>query len=221
MILIDFEAKFIPILLQQLKTIPGVVQVRCNHPLRKKFTDLVGEDGIYIQCMVRKKDGSDYFVAFEDYYTFAEAEDPSKHESIIASISKEIYDYLHNDIYPEYMYEKNHYEQRYGHYIFFDLIEKMKQISNVVSVRYYSPIKRAEVDMIGADGFVITAYVAHKEYPDSFVPFITMAPYQVCYNVDKHDSLVQHLKTRIEDYIERDVAPPNKLSTDEVQTVQV
>lgn len=221
MIFLDFEAKFIPNLLQQLKTIPGVVQVRCNHPLRKKFRELVGEDGLYIQCFVPKKDGSDYFVTFEDYYTFEEAEDPSKHEAIIAAITKEVYDYLHNDIYPEYLYQKSHPEERNRHVVFFDLLDKMKAIPNIVSVRYYSPIKRAEIDMIGENGVVITAYAKHKEFPDSFVPFITMAPYNVCYNIDKHDSLVQHLKERVEDYIERDIAPPNNLSTDEVQTVQV
>ena len=48
-----------------------------------------------------------------------------------------------------------------------------------------------------------------------------MAPYNVCYNADKHDSLVEHLKERIDDYVERDIAPPNNLSTDEVQVVQV
>ena len=221
MIVIDFDTKFIPNLLQQLKTIPGVVQVRCNRPLRKKYIDEVGEDGIFIQCMVPKKDGSDYFVAFEDYYTFAEAEDPSNHERIIASITKEVYDYLHNDVYPTYLYDKQHPEEKHRRTVILDLVDKMKSISNVVSVRYYSPIKRAEIDLIGENGIILVAYVKHKEFPDSFVPFITMAPYNVCYNADKHDSLVEHLKERIDNYIERDIIPPNNLSTDEVQTVQV
>lgn len=221
MIAIDIEGEFIPNLLMQLKTIPGVVQVRCNQPLRKKYRDLVGDDGIYIQCMVPKKDGSDFFVAFEDYYTLADANDPSKHEEIIASIQGEVEDYLHRDIRPQYLYEKMDPETRLSDQGFQQLIDRMKTIPNVVQVRYHNPLKKQYVDMIGSDGFIITAYVANKDQEDFYLPFITMAPKAVCFNIDKHDSLVQHLQQRVADYIENDVTPPNSVSVDEMQILQV
>jgi hypothetical protein len=75
--------------------------------------------------------------------------------------------------------------------------------------------------MIGSDGFIISAYVANKDQDDFYLPFITMAPKAVCFNLDKHDSLVQHLQQRVADYIENDVTPPNSVSVDEMQILQV
>jgi hypothetical protein len=221
MIAIDIEGEFIPNLLMQLKTIPGVVQVRCNKPLRKKYRDLVGDDGVYILCLVQKKDGSDFFIKFEDYYTHAEANDPSKHEAIIASVQTEVEDYLNNDIMPTNMYQLNEMaDDPYGKN-FKTLIDRMKLIPNVVQVRYHNPLKQQYVDMIGSDGFIISAYVANKDQDDFYLPFITMAPKAVCFNLDKHDSLVQHLQQRVADYIENDVTPPNSVSVDEMQILQV
>jgi hypothetical protein len=221
MIAIDIEGEFIPNLLMELKNIPGVVQVRCNKPLRKKYRDLVGDDGVYILCLVQKKDGSDFFIKFEDYYTHQEANDPAKHEEIIAAIQKEVEDYLYNDIMPTNMYQLNEMaDDPYGKN-FKTLLDRMKAIPNVVQVRYHNPLKKQYVDLIGADGFIITAYVLSKDHDDFYLPFITMAPKAVCFNLDKHDSLVQHLQQRVADYVENDVTPPNSVSVDEMQILQV
>jgi hypothetical protein len=217
MIAIDIEGAFIPNLLTELKNIPGVVQVRCNKPLRKKYIDLVGVDGVYIQCLVPKKDGSDNYLGFEAYYTHADANDPSKHESIIDEMQKQVQDYIENDISPIRMYEI----PNTGIKVFEELIEEMKAIPNVLQVRYHHPLKAAYVKKIGADGYIITAYVANKEVEDFFLPFITMAPKAVCFSKDKHASLVAHLRSRIEDYFEKDIAPPNSVSVDEMQILQV
>jgi hypothetical protein len=101
------------------------------------------------------------------------------------------------------------------------LIESMKAIPNVVQVRYHNPLKKQYVDMIGYDGFIITAYVLSKDHDDFYLPFITMAPKGVCYNLDKHASLIQHLQQRVADYVENDVTPPNSVSIDEMQILQV
>ena len=221
MIAIDIEGEFIPNLLMQLKTIPGVVQVRCNRPLRKKYRDLVGDDGVYIMCLVQKKDGSDFFLKFEDYYTHTEANDPSKHEEIIASVQAEVEDYLYNDIMPTNVYQLNEVGDDPFGKNFKILINRMKVIPNVVQVRYHNPLKKQYVDLIGSDGFIISAYVASKEQEDFYLPFITMAPKIICYNLDKHNSLVEHLQQRVADYIENDVTPPNSVSVDEMQILQV
>lgn len=220
MIAIDIDGEFIPNLLTQLKNIPGVVQVRCHNPLRKKYRDLVGDNGLYIAVFVQRKDGGDYYITFEDYYTLAEANDPSKHPEIIASIQKEVEDYLNDDIMPERLYG-DFDKQKSQDINFTTLINRMKSIPNVVQIRYHNPLKKQYVDMIGSDGFIITAYVQNKEHDDFYLPFITMAPKAICFNLDKHDSLVQHLQQRVVDYIENDVVPPNSVSIDEMQILQV
>jgi hypothetical protein len=217
MIAIDIEGAFIPNLLTQLKNIPGVAQVRCNKPLRQKYIDLVGGDGIYIMCMVPQKNIADRYLAFEACYSHADANDPDKHESIIAEMQSMVEDYLLNDIRPK----KTHQEGQSVSDNFNELIEEMKAIPNVLQVRYHNPLKSAYVKKIGADGYIITAYVANKEIEDFFLPFITMAPKAVCFNKDKHASLVAHLRSRIEDYFEKDIAPPNSVSVDEMQILQV
>lgn len=220
MIAIDIDGEFIPNLLKQIATIPGVVQVRCNRPLRKKYRDIIGEDGVFISAFVQRKDGSDFYIRFEDYYTHAEANDPSKHEEIIATIKKEVDDYLVNDISPINLYGES-YVKKSGDVIFQSLIERMEKIPGVLQVRYHHPLKKQYVDKIGADGYIITTYIANKDKEDFFLPFITMAPKAVCYNEDKHASLIDHLQGRIEDYTERDVVPPRSVSIEEMQILQV
>jgi hypothetical protein len=117
--------------------------------------------------------------------------------------------------------KKTHQEGQSVSDNFNELIEEMKAIPNVLQVRYHHPLKAAYVKKIGADGYIITAYVANKEVEDFFLPFITMAPKAVCFNKDKHASLVSHLRSRIEDYFEKDIAPPNSVSVDEMQILQV
>lgn len=222
MIAIDIDGEFIPNLLKQIATIPGVVQVRCNKPLRKKYRDLVGDDGVFISVIVQKKDGSDFYIKFEDYYTHAEANDPSKHEKIIADIKNEVDDYLINDILPANLYgSRESYARNVGRSIFQSLIEKMENIPGVLQVRYHHPLKKEYVEKIGADGYIITAYIVNKDREDFFLPFITMAPKAVCFNEDKHASLIDHLQGRIEDYTERDVVPPRSVSIEEMQILQV
>jgi hypothetical protein len=172
-------------------------------------------------CLVQKKDGSDFFLKFEDYYTHTEANDPSKHEEIIASVQAEVEDYLYNDIMPTNVYQLNEVGDDPFGKNFKILIKRMKAIPNVVQIRYHNPLKKQYVDMIGDDGYIITAYVANKDQEDFYLPFITMAPKSVCYNLDKHDSLVQHLQQRVADYVENDVTPPNSVSIDEMQILQV
>jgi hypothetical protein len=132
-------------------------------------------------------------------------------------MQKQVQDYIENDISPIRMYEI----PNTGIKVFEELIEEMKAIPNVLQVRYHHPLKAAYVKKIGADGYIITAYVANKEVEDFFLPFITMAPKAVCFSKDKHASLVAHLRSRIEDYFEKDIAPPNSVSVDEMQILQV
>ena len=220
MIIIDMEGEFIPNLLAQLAAIPGVVQVRCNKPLRQKYKEIVGDDGVFISLFVQRKDGTDFFIRFEDYYPLQVANDPSQHEAIITNMALQVENYLIRDIDPTYVYGEG-LNNSASQVVFNKLIEDMSKINGVVQMRYHNPLKKQYVDMIGKDGYIITAYVAHKEIEDFYIPFVSMAPKNVCFNKDKHDSLIEHLRTRIYDYITNDVTPANTVSIDEMQILQV
>lgn len=224
MICIDYDSQNIANLLKELKNIPGVVQVRCHKPLRKKYIDLVGQDGVYLACMVPMKDRSDHFLMFEDYYTFSEADDPSKHPEIIATIQKEVEDYLYNDIMPSYLYERHAGKLNFMQHIernFATLYEKLCAIPGIVQVRYHHPLKKKFVDFIGADGYIITAYTIDKKFEDAFVPFVSLVPKNVYSNLDKHDVVVEHLRKRVEEYINYGVKPPRNVNLDEIQVQRV
>lgn len=102
--IIGIESENLPKLLSLYMTIPEVVQVRCNFVIRQYYKDLVGDEGLYIACLVQYKDGSDKYIKFEHILPKNEWDNPNSYSTLLASMKSKIDDYLYKDILPKTPY---------------------------------------------------------------------------------------------------------------------
>jgi hypothetical protein len=106
MILIDVESQNLPELIRLYKTIPYVVQVRCNKILRQHYKDFVGEDGLYVACLVQVKSGEDKYLKFEDILSKEMWDDPMQYQNCLQNMKLKIDDYIENDVLPKTPYSE-------------------------------------------------------------------------------------------------------------------
>ena len=101
MIILNNNIENLPQLIQLLDTIGDVVQVRCHDVLRQSIKDVIGGEGIYITCLVQKRDGSDFFLKFNRAFLPEYVSDVNNHESILLDFKAEIDDYIAKGIVPK------------------------------------------------------------------------------------------------------------------------
>ena len=100
MIILNYEVENLPPLIELLSSIGNVAQVRCNHILRQSIKDKIGGDGINITCLVQKRDGSDYYLKFNDSFPIDYVNDIDNHQKIMQKFKMSIDDYIFKDIVP-------------------------------------------------------------------------------------------------------------------------
>ena len=106
MIILDIESENLPELLRLYKTIPYVVQVRCNRVIRQHYKQFVGEEGIYVACLVQVKDQEDKYLKFEDILSKDVWDDPMQYQKCLQQMKQKIDDYIHNDVLPKTPYSE-------------------------------------------------------------------------------------------------------------------
>lgn len=89
------------LLLDKIEAIEGVVQVRFNKVLKKKFIELVGEDGYNITAFVPSRTEDDRFIRFTTFVSFDSYNDESKHDLIVEDLRGRINNYIVNNIRPQ------------------------------------------------------------------------------------------------------------------------
>jgi len=98
----DREAKTnnLQILVDRISKIPGVVQVRHHNFLKRKFTSVVGKDGMNITAYVEDIMYDDSFIPFISALPKEVYDDLSKHNMVVNDFKKRISDYLTTGIKP-------------------------------------------------------------------------------------------------------------------------
>lgn len=104
MTIVGIESKNLPILLDMYMSIAHVVQVRCNYVIREFYKNIVGQDGLYIACMVQVKDGSDKYLKFEEVLPKSQWDNQEQYSVLLAAMKLKIDNYLYNDIIPKTPY---------------------------------------------------------------------------------------------------------------------
>lgn len=92
--LFDIESENLPELLKSYHSIGDVVQVRCHRVLRQQFKKLVGDEGLYITCIVRSKTNDDKFVKFEEILPRNVWDDPTCYEQCLFDMKQRVDDYV-------------------------------------------------------------------------------------------------------------------------------
>jgi hypothetical protein len=98
--LYDIESENLPELLKLYYSIGEVIQVRCHRVLKQGFKESVGEEGLFIACIVISKINEDRFVKFDEILPRSIWDDPSQYEACVAKMKKRIDDYMVYDILP-------------------------------------------------------------------------------------------------------------------------
>lgn len=104
MIIVGIDSTNLPNLLDLYMSIPDVVQVRCNYVIREYYKNLVGEEGLYVACLVKEKNEADKYLKFEHILPKNEWNNPSCYSSILESMKLKIDDYIYKDILPKTPY---------------------------------------------------------------------------------------------------------------------
>lgn len=87
------------------------------------------------------------------------------------------------------------------------LIKRIEQLDHVIQVRFHKVLKKKFVDQIGQDGINLICIVPSTMKDDTFIRFTTLLPNEMYNNVNSHDSIVDSIKARIDDYILTNTPP--------------
>mgnify|MGYP003345442004 FL=1 len=87
------------------------------------------------------------------------------------------------------------------------LIKQLEQLDHVIQVRFHKVLKQKFVDQVGQDGINILCIVPSTMAEDVFVRFTTLLPNEVYNNINMHPSVINSIKTRIDDYILNNTPP--------------
>jgi hypothetical protein len=88
------------------------------------------------------------------------------------------------------------------------LVNRLRQTEHVAQVRYHQVLKQRFRDLVGVDGISVVCLLTNKANPEKFVKIVTILEASVIENLDRHDAIIEDIKTRIDDYIIRDIRPP-------------
>ena len=61
--------------------------------------------------------------------------------------------------------------------------------------------------IVGVDGISIVCLLTNKANPEKFIKIVTILEASVIEDLSRHDAIVEDIKTRIDDYIIRDIRP--------------
>lgn len=101
MIILDEEVENLSLLVERLSTIGDVAQVRCNPILRQLHKDKVGGEGLCVMCLVQKRDKSDFYFKFIEYFTYDDIRNIENHDAIVQKFKITIDDYIFKGIMPK------------------------------------------------------------------------------------------------------------------------
>jgi hypothetical protein len=97
---LNIETNNLQKLVDRISKIPGVVQVRHHNFLKRKFTSVVGKDGMNVTAYVEDIVYDDAYIPFISALPKAVYDDLSKHDMVVADFRKRINDYLTTGIKP-------------------------------------------------------------------------------------------------------------------------
>lgn len=88
-------------LVNRLRQLENVTQVRYHQVLKQRFKDMVGEDGVSIVCIVPNKVNPEKFVKVITMLSTQTIENPEMHDSIVADVTYRVEDYIVRNIRPQ------------------------------------------------------------------------------------------------------------------------
>lgn len=88
-------------LVNNLRSIEHVVQVRFHGVLRPRFIDLVGRDGVAIVCLVRNKINANKYIRIVTMLKAETIENTELHDLIINNVQRRVNDYIVRNIKPQ------------------------------------------------------------------------------------------------------------------------
>ena len=97
MIILNNHIENLPALIELLSNVGHVVQVRCNDLLRESIKQKLGGEGVHIACLVRRRDNSDNFIQFREYFTIETVSNVDKHQQIAEAFKYAIDEYIYKD----------------------------------------------------------------------------------------------------------------------------
>lgn len=87
------------------------------------------------------------------------------------------------------------------------LVDKLEAIEGVVQVRFNKVLKQKFVELVGEEGYNITAFVPSRTQDDRFVRFTTFVSFDRYSDESKHDAIVEDLSGRINNYVVNNIRP--------------
>jgi hypothetical protein len=87
------------------------------------------------------------------------------------------------------------------------LIDKIELIEGIVQVRFNKVLKSKFVELVGADGYNITAFVPSRTQDDRFVRFTSFVSPEMYDDESKHQQVVDDLAGRINNYVVNNIRP--------------
>lgn len=87
------------------------------------------------------------------------------------------------------------------------LVDKLEAIEGVVQVRFNKVLKQKFVELVGEEGYNLTAFVPSRTQDDRFVRFTTFVSFDRYSDESKHDIVVEDMRGRINNYIVNNIRP--------------
>ena len=87
------------------------------------------------------------------------------------------------------------------------LVRRAQELDHVIQVRCHHVLKQKFIDQIGKDGINLICIVASTMKDDAFIRFTTLLPNEMYNNLDRHDSILQNIASRINEYIRTNTPP--------------
>ena len=90
---------------------------------------------------------------------------------------------------------------------FSGLEKRAQELDHVIQVRCHHVLKQKFIDQIGRDGINLICIVPSTMKDDAFIRFTTLLPNEMYNNLDRHDSILQNIESRISEYIRTNTPP--------------
>ncbi len=87
------------------------------------------------------------------------------------------------------------------------LLDSIEAIEGVVQVRFNKVLKEKFIELVGEDGYNITAFVPSRTQDDRFIRFTTFVSFENYNDVANHERTVEDLRGRINNYIVNNIRP--------------
>ncbi len=87
------------------------------------------------------------------------------------------------------------------------LLDSIEAIEGVVQVRFNKVLKQKFIELVGEDGYNITAFVPSRTQDDRFIRFTTFVSFENYNDVANHERTVEDLRGRINNYIVNNIRP--------------